>query len=354
MTHPPIYLRSDDWIEALYAISSWSGWEHIPGGTLSPPSLSYTWTWEGEELFWLFVRGTDNGIYYKIFRFEDGWSPWNQLDGATLETPEVASDSAGRIHLVVRGTDNGIYHRVYDGVSWSTWTRIPGACRLLSLTSYGSRLDLVVRGTDNGIYHAYWTEASGWSTWAFLGGTCDKPGLAVDQQNGFLYIAVRGTDNGVYIRRLNLNTGGWSPWYSGGATLSSPAVAAGYGRADIIVRGTDNGIYYRAWTEAGLTPWVRLPGATPDRPLAFHRRCYSPIEDSTFLELIVRGTDNGIYHKTLDLYTGQWTGWTQIPGATPSTPSSISLWGYALVLAVRGTDNGIYFAYIPMGDLPIP
>jgi len=64
--------------------------------------------------------------------------------------------------------------------------------------------------------------------------------------------------------------------------------------------------------------------------------------------VMVRGMDNGIYHKTLDLQSGLWTGWTRIPGATPSMPSLVAngeSW-FELYLNVRGTDNGIYFGVI--------
>ena len=87
----------------------------------------------------------------------------------------------------------------------------------------------------------------------------------------------------------------------------------------LTVRKAYNSIYTIGLNGGRHNSMVKLLGASPDRPLAFHRRCYVSIEG-------------------LDIFRV----FNELPG------------GFELFLAVRGTDNGIYFAYIPMGYLPIP
>jgi hypothetical protein len=74
------------------------------------------------------------------------------------------------------------------------------------------------------------------------------------------------------------------------------------------------------------------------------------------LEVVLRGTDSGIYHNTLDLQTQKWTAWTQIPGATSSTPVLLVNpdWNDEMYLNVRGSDSGIYFASIIVWVGPPP
>jgi len=111
------------------------------------------------------------------------------------------------------------------------------------------------------------------------------------------------------------------------------------GRLDLFVRGAANSIWH--WSETAAS-WENIPGLTPDTPVA----AYRDTNWGLMIELIVRGTDNGIYHKTLDAATGLWTGWTQIPGATPTIPAiaTDSPYDDQIYMTVRGTDGAVYFS----------
>ena len=67
---------------------------------------------------------------------------------------------------------------------------------------------------------------------------------------GMLDLFVRGADGGVLHRSFDGSA--WSAWSAlGGATVSSPAVAAaGSTRIDLWVRGTDNAVLHRVWQAA--------------------------------------------------------------------------------------------------------
>jgi len=198
------------------------------------------------------VRGTDNGIYHKKFNLTtETWDlSWTNLGGATLSTPALATCPIGSfdwMYLFVRGTDNGIYYKYWREGLWTTWYSIPSAtndipalCILYPDENFIlPQLHLVVRGTDNGIYYNRWT-GSWLASWVNVSGaTNDRPDLYA---SNILYLHVRGADNGVYYKTMVLSTYVWlTSWMKWpGATSSGPTIEAGL----VIVRGTDNGLYY--------------------------------------------------------------------------------------------------------------
>jgi len=131
-----------------------------------------------------------------------------------------------------------------------------------------------------------------------------------------------------------------------GSTLSSPAVTGIFGsRIDVVVRGSDNGIYHKCWTGASWSSWICLAtwGATYDQPAV---AIGSTFLGDDYLHVVVRGSDNGIYHRKFKLPSGPWdSSWTNVGGATLSTPALLLIEDLALFLFVRGADNGIYCKY---------
>jgi hypothetical protein len=110
----------------------------------------------------------------------------------------------------------------------------------------------------------------------------------------------------------------------------------------IVARGTDNGIYFAVYNDTSKLSWSKLPGMTSNAPSTTLSKCY---EDRAYI--VVRGMDSGIYFGYLDLKTQKFTGWSRLPGNTPSRPMIISGRDVGLdckiFLVVRGTDNRIYF-----------
>ena len=79
----------------------------------------------------------------------------------------------------------------------------------------------------------------------------------------------------------------------------------------LVVRGNDNGIYYRNYT-GSWSGWTALPGATTDSPAA--------AVQGTNLHIVVKGLTGEIWHGYVDLTTSTWSSWSLLSGATPSTP----------------------------------
>jgi hypothetical protein len=131
-------------------ILSWRGWADVPheGRTPSAPAIT-----EFGAGFFLFVRGTDDGIHYKSLGSDRvSWGVWQRVDGgATPSAPAVAKGT-----LVVRGTDNGLHHNSFDGGSrWNGWQRVPGDGVTPDAPGFAHNqgfFTLVARGMDNGIH----------------------------------------------------------------------------------------------------------------------------------------------------------------------------------------------------------
>ena len=129
--------------------TAWGGWKDVPDGGRTPSAPAITDFGLG---FFLFVRGTDDGIHYKsLGSNRDSWGVWQRIpSGLTPSAPAVA-----RGLLVVRGTDDGLHHNNFDGVNnWTGWQRVGGLTRDAPTLAFARGFStLVVRGTDDGIHH---------------------------------------------------------------------------------------------------------------------------------------------------------------------------------------------------------
>ena len=127
-----------------------------------------------------------------------------------------------------------------------------------------------------------------------------------------------------------------------GSTLDRPGLTwhyeTGYGYwIDIIVRGKDNGIYLSTydiqfWVQGS---WTLLGGSTPSGPAITNDASEPPN-----YYYAVRGMNDGIYWRRPGL---GW--WLKLSGSTPSGPA-ISLDSNYLYVMVRGKDNGIYWCRV--------
>jgi hypothetical protein len=116
-----------------------------------------------------------------------------------------------------------------------------------------------------------------------------------------------------WITCTSLNALEFDGWISldSGATPAAPALV--YDAADnlhLFVRGTDDGVYHRTRNSAGVWgAWEALGGLTPSAPSA----TFDVLTGN--LHAFVRGTDNGIYQNTRNP-NGIWSGWAPVGGLT--------------------------------------
>ena len=205
---------------------------------------------------------------------------------------------------------------------------------------------LVVRGLDDGIYYRiYNSSEETWGSWiALAGSTCDSPASVVYDNK--LYLVVRGMDGAsLWFGSVDLSDDSFSGWIGlSGAIPSKPSLVCWESgeRLVLVVRGTDDRIYHRQYdlvTESWGS-WNAVPtGTTVDSPAA--------TVDGDYLHLVVRGMDDDLYHQRIYLPTLDYLGWSGIGGTTPSAPTLTCNYkdngdDHLLYLIVRGSNDGIY------------
>src|SRR5256712_1390692 len=155
---------------------------------------------------------------------------------------------------VVKGTDNNLYFNTFAGGWGGTWQPLngqtpssPSLC-----ASGGTTTELVIRGTDNGIYHKTFSGNSFAANWDQnpTGLTNNQPVCAVIGTT--LYVVVIGTTGELWSTTFDLSARTWAASWTDllGTTASPPALAAtpSLSRLDLVVRGTNNQIYHKAFT----------------------------------------------------------------------------------------------------------
>src|SRR5213083_3883 len=243
------------------------------------------------------VVGMDGGLYSSVSGPGGSWNGWQSLSGSTPSTPTLCRSGPNRVDLLVRGNDDGIYHKAFISGVWSaSWDKTP------------------------------------------TGITVDQPVCAI--LGTTLYVVVRGATSELWATTLDLNTNTWAPTWTDllGFSQSVPGLAAspGLNRLDLVVRGFDNGIYHKsfingAWSQS----WDSPSGATIGTPVA--------VSDGSSLHVVVIGGASSLWYNSLSLSSNTWTGWVYPSGATSSTPALVWTPGLnRLDLVVRGMDNGIY------------
>ena len=148
---------------------------------------------------------------------------------------------------------------------------------------------------------------------------------------------VEGLDGNLYSS-LSRPDGSWNSWQSLSGSASSPPVPcrSGPDRVDLVVRGMDNGLYHKTFVNGTWSGWDSLGGLTRDQPAC------AVLNGSIYV--LVRGMDNSTYYDVMNLLSGSWSGWTSLSGSTPSAPVVVATPGPSrLDLFVRGMDNSVYY-----------
>jgi len=200
----------------------------------------------------------------------------------------------------------------------------------------------VVRGTDNAIYHKTFSSGTWSATWDKnpTGVTIDQPVCAI--LGTTLYVVVRGATSELFATTFDLSARTWAASWTdlNGASFSVPALVAtsSASRLDLVVRGTDNGIYHKAltagaWAATWDTPAVPQIDATIATPAI--------ASTGSSLAVVVRGTESQVYYATLT-FAGVWSGFTPLVGSTPIAPTLVIDSAGTLHLVLRGFDNRVY------------
>jgi hypothetical protein len=279
------------------------------------------------------------------------FSSWN-----TGEISTTLTVTSGGIHtaqyrfpayLVVRGQDNLIYYRTYNPASgvWGGWSSLPGATPdSPAAVLCGNELHVVVRGMDGvSLYHGYvnLNANNSFSGWSWISGTTPSPPTLVSNGDA-LTLVVRGADNCVYYRVYTVSSRSWSSWHlmGSGSTCDKVSAVMSGNQVFLVIRGfstSDVNMNNTLWqttvdVDSGNYPgWTWIPGSVTSSPTL------TEWQNGNGYCLVVRGTDNSIY---INKYVGSvWLGWGALSsGSTTESPAATAM-GDKLYIVVVGMDH---------------
>lgn len=270
---------------------------------------------------------------------EGGWFDWQSLGGTLVDAPAAAA-LRDTVYLFVRGSDNGLYYRSSTdrGTSWGAWQYLGGVLSgAPAATTYNGRVYVFVAGTGGELYYRRADVDGGFrEDWQTLGGTLTAPPAAASD-GANLYVFGRGTDNGLFARRF-VEGEDWGPWYSLGGTLTAAPGAAGFGnQVGVFVKGGGDALYQRRSVSPDrFGDWQLLGGTLTAAPTA----AATVLGGQATLAVFVTGTDGQVYERrTLD---GEgFADWRVVGGLAVGPPTAAGA-RERFVVAVRGTNDALW------------
>jgi hypothetical protein len=233
------------------------------------------------------------------------------INAVTIRAQAVTS--VPNMISVVTGTDGALYWNGFYNGTWGGWQPLSGGSPSPpALCQSGSGpVELVVEGYDENIYYKSFSAGSWSPTWGKVptGATDEQPTCAV--LGSTMSVVVRGTDTNLWANSLDLNTGTWSAWVNlGGSSPSPPALAASpsIGALDLVVRGTDNIVYHKFYANGGWsTLWDDCGSGSFLRASSAPAIISGNRTGTNLVRAVVLGTDG--FYSSLTEYAGQsWNG----------------------------------------------
>ena len=193
------------------------------------------------------------------------------------------------------------------------------------------------KGMDACGYRRYTDpQTGGFKSWESTG-ICSIPEPPVAALvESHIVLVQRSTQNKLYSALIDIAEGIQYDWGDeGGQTPSKPALAADHKTftVHLVIRGTDDRIYHKTIVFYPVSDWQTLDGKTLMSPAAH--------ASDGKLHIAVVGLDGRIYYRRLDIETGVWTSWECLGGKTDKPPAIISNEEDVLIV-VKGLDNRLY------------
>lgn len=271
-----------------------------PAGIVgSPASCS-----QGTNTYDLFIRGTDNALWWRHWTSTTGWSAWQSLGGIITSSPGAASSGSGRLTVAARGTDGALWRRFTTdgGTIWAPWISRGG--RLLegtgpAVVSMDTGIKYFVIGTDNALY---WSSAASWKS---LGGYLTSSPAATSHHLSGIYVGARGGDGAFWEKLTNDAGASWAPWNSYGGRLlagTGPAVVFTSPFIRLFVIGTNNALYM--WH--GVDHWISRGGYLTSSPAVCSHTTGT-------IDVFAVGGDSDIWGRWTTDYGETWDRWYELP-----------------------------------------
>ena len=278
------------------------------GGTLNAsPALGAPMT----SVLNAFTRAPDGSVAWKTFSDDDGWgATWNDLGGKmkTGSKPAVFYRWILACDVFVRGTNDHLYwkaNRLGDG--WGEWQDM-GASIMAS--------DPAVCAVEDTELAVFWRNTSGQlvvrrlkdTTWSGIGSingsssvkimAKTSPACVSPEVDGNIDVFFQGTNTHLYYTHYNVNTHSWSSFKDTGFTISSSPAVASWEKGHFVVvwRGAGDVLYYTATSNGGTT-W-KTPGKINNTAVVGDPAAISRSDNK--VDVVVRGTNNHLLHTWFD------------------------------------------------------
>lgn len=128
-------------------------------------------------------------------------------------------------------------------------------------------------------------------------------------------------------------------WHSLGGVITSNISAGNNadGRLEIFVRGTDNGLWHKWQTTPnnGWSGWSSLGGVITTEPVVGRNA-------DGRLEVFARGTDGAVWHRWQTAPNNGWSGWSSLGGVITSNIAVGNNADGRMEIFARGTDNALW------------
>jgi hypothetical protein len=156
------------------------------------------------------------------------------------------------------------------------------------------------------------------------------------------WVFFEGLDRAAWYAHYDTATQAFSGNTSvGGVITADPGVVFHGVRTELLVRGSDNQMYHKRHDGTSWSNWSLLGGLLTTGPDASVRGTGSSID------AWVGGTDNQLYHMWSDDGGATWTPWQALGGILTSDPRAVS-WGNStsrVDVFVRGSDYQLYHKF---------
>jgi hypothetical protein len=126
---------------------------------------------DGTGLEHVFVRGTDQDLYYQHIQANGLWTGWIQAGpggGWADGHVGLVTNISGRVEAFESGGDGAVYHNIETSVdNWRGWHAVSGGGWVSSpITSrwQNGTIDVAVLGGDHYLYHT-WQTSPGADSW---------------------------------------------------------------------------------------------------------------------------------------------------------------------------------------------
>ena len=318
----------------------------------------------------IFVRGDPDGLIHWANQASGQKTTFTSIGGPnnqpTVGMPAAVSWGASRIDLFVRSLARDIYHNVYNGSSWSGWTKMgsgPASSNPTAVSWAQNRLDMFYKSANSGsnanVIHYFSND--GGANWVSenLGGSARGEPRVISRASGFLDVVIVQGDSQLYHRGYNAATNSWTPpltsnWEPlGGDAFGLPALGSPSATSfDVMVRGRDTRIWHKAWRSGTWNPSGTGWEATNEG--AVYGGITAIAGGTGRFDLFYQGANNEGRHMYWANGTGTGSGFIlneSLGGLIRGTPSATWLGGnlFNAFVVAKSTPRAYFKNFTPSG-----